>query len=234
MPPKHTLDVPDHEISFALDADRPLSHEEWQAYRRRQLDEQRRADREKRAREDQIRFKREDEERVRRIREEGDPRQPPEYRGQVWDHPTSMGVMHTATPPLRDDPQAPPTEAFIDFQRYAGERNRADNPDDYCVECRIRYRPSPICTWCGSARQDPLADAPRNRILLQAGDTHRCRSCTKSYAAKPPICGPCIDKKQQAEQPELQAAATVATVRKGRKGSVSKKGAGMAQGVYPL
>jgi hypothetical protein len=65
-------------------------------------------------------------------------RQPPEYRGRVFDHADSDGVHPTAFPPLRWGPQDSLSEEFVAFQAYNGTTVET-HPHYYCVTCRIRY-----------------------------------------------------------------------------------------------
>lgn len=72
------------------------------------------------------------------IQEGNETRQPPEYRGQVFDVADRDGVHPTAFPPLRDAPQEGLSDAFIDFQNHNQTRYET-HPQYYCVECKIRY-----------------------------------------------------------------------------------------------
>jgi hypothetical protein len=65
-------------------------------------------------------------------------RQPPEYRGVVWDVGTRDGFRPTAFPPLRDAPQEGLSDAFIAFQAH-NQTSYATHPQYYCVDCKIRY-----------------------------------------------------------------------------------------------
>lgn len=76
-------------------------------------------------------------------------RQPPEYRGQVWEVADRDGVHPTAFPPLRESAGGELSEEFIDFQRYNQTRYET-HPHYYCVRCQIRYnaRDGGMCGPC--------------------------------------------------------------------------------------
>jgi hypothetical protein len=65
-------------------------------------------------------------------------RQPPEYRGRVWETADRDGVHPTAFPPMRPNAQEPPSEEFLAFQAHNQTRYET-HPQYYCVECKIRY-----------------------------------------------------------------------------------------------
>lgn len=92
-------------------------------------------------------------------------RQPPEYRGTVWDVGTRDGVRPTAFPPLRDAPQEGLSDAFIAFQAHNQTRYET-HPNYYCVQCKIRYnaRDGGRCGPC-IGRDQPAQDR-RGRPLL--------------------------------------------------------------------
>lgn len=50
-----------------------------------------------------------------------DPNVPPEYKGRVWEYPTSKGIVYTCYPPLRTDPFSV-TEEFMDFRAHHVKR----------------------------------------------------------------------------------------------------------------
>jgi hypothetical protein len=104
----------------------------------------------------------EDDEKRALIEDGADPRQPPEYRGHVFDHADSDGVHPTAFPPLRWGPQDGLSDEFIAFQSYNGTTYEK-NPEYYCVRCRIRYnaRAGGLCGPCiGQLARPAPAQAP--------------------------------------------------------------------------
>jgi len=76
-------------------------------------------------------------------------RQPPEYRGRVFEHVDHDGVHPTAFPPLRWGPQEGLSDEYIAFQDWNQTRYET-HPDSYCVACTIRYnaRPGGKCGPC--------------------------------------------------------------------------------------
>jgi len=82
-------------------------------------------------------------------------RQPPEYRGRVFDHADRDGVHPTAFPPLRNSPQDSLSDEFIAFQAYNQTRYRS-HPQYYCVRCTWRYnaRDGGLCGPCIAATDE--------------------------------------------------------------------------------
>jgi hypothetical protein len=99
--------------------------------------ENRLAEAKQRRREDRVQIAREDAARRAFIEAGLDLRQPPEYRGHVFDHADAHGVHPSAFPPYRDEPQGPLTDAFVAFQNYATQTPET-HPHYFCVQCRIR------------------------------------------------------------------------------------------------
>lgn len=83
------------------------------------------------------------------IEDGNETRQPPEYRGQVFDVADRDGVHPTAFPPLRGSPQEGLSDEFIAFQAH-NQVTYATHPDYYCPVCTIRYndRPGNRCGPC--------------------------------------------------------------------------------------
>lgn len=107
------------------------------------------------------------------IAEGHDLRQPPEYRGRVYDVPDRDGVHPTAFPPLREGTEL--TEEFIAFQAYNQTRYET-HPQYYCVDCKIRYnaRDGGRCGPCLSKIapvQPPLRGSSSVRSRPQTADT---------------------------------------------------------------
>lgn len=82
-------------------------------------------------------------------------RQPPEYRGRVFDHADRDGVHPTAFPPLRNSPQDSLSDEFIAFQAY-NQTTFASHPRYYCVRCQARYnaRDGGLCGPCIAATDE--------------------------------------------------------------------------------
>lgn len=94
-----------------------------------------------------------------------DLRQPPEYRGRVYDTADRDGVHPTSFPPMRDAAGGELTDEFIAFQAH-NQLTYEKDPEHYCVECTIRFsaRPGGRCGPCISrdpAYQQMLMFAPR-------------------------------------------------------------------------
>ena len=123
----------------------------------RRLQNRRAQDKQKRA-EDHVLQARADADRRARIEAGNDLRQPPEYRGVVFEHADATGVHPSAFPPYRDDPQGPLTDAFIAFQAYATQTPETD-PDYFCVQCRVRQN-ARVGGRCGRCIRDAPPEYP--------------------------------------------------------------------------
>jgi len=97
-----------------------------------------REERERRERERRVIRALEDQRRARWIASGADIRQPPEYRGRVFDTADHDGVHPTPFPPLRDEVGGELTDEFIAFQAH-NQTRYATHPEYYCVRCHIRY-----------------------------------------------------------------------------------------------
>lgn len=126
-------------------------------------DARRKADRAQRERERLAQIAEEDRKKRAFIASGQDTRQPPEYRGIVYDVGTRDGVRPTAFPDYRDEPQGPLSEAFIAFQAHNGT-TYATHPEYYCVVCHIRYnaRPQGLCGPCIGKRDGVTYGRGRN------------------------------------------------------------------------
>jgi hypothetical protein len=98
----------------------------------------RRAQRQQQRIEDHALAARDDAEKRAWIEAGNDLRQPPEYRGTVFDHADHAGVHPSPFPPYRDELQGPLSEAFVDFQNYATQTPET-HPRYFCVQCKIRH-----------------------------------------------------------------------------------------------
>lgn len=89
-------------------------------------------------------------------------RQPPEYRGRVYDVPDRDGVHPTAFPPLREGAGAELSDEFIAFQAHNQTRYET-HPQYYCVDCKIRYnaRDGGRCGPCLSKIPESMASPRR-------------------------------------------------------------------------
>lgn len=99
------------------------------------------------------------------IEDGNETRQPPEYRGYVFDVPDRDGVHPTAFPPLREGAGGELSDEFIAFQAYNQTRYET-HPQYYCPRCRIRYnaRDGALCGPCiGEIDPDELARRRRRR-----------------------------------------------------------------------
>jgi hypothetical protein len=155
--------VPDRPISFTDHLDPPdhlaeLAAEQARVRRQNQVAQQRQREREWAA-------QRADADARKRAWIEGgnETRQPPEYRGRVFDVADRDGVHPTAFPPLRTSPQEGLSEEFIAFQAY-NQTSYRTHPHYYCVRCTIRYnaRDGGLCGPC-IAETDPDEVGRRRR-----------------------------------------------------------------------
>lgn len=92
-----------------------------------------------------------------------DTRQPPEYRGRVFDHADRDGVHPSAFPPMRWEPQGPLSDEFIAFQNYATQTPET-HPAYFCPSCTIRAN-SRSGARCGRCQVAAETTAPTSRQL---------------------------------------------------------------------
>jgi hypothetical protein len=152
--------------------------------RDREHEERARADLEKR-----LVFNSQQQKRKHQIEMFGDPRQPPEYRGKVFERASRDGIHYDATPDMRDASHELTTE-FIDFQNYNSARIRAAHPEYYCEECEANY--------AGVVCPAPGCRSAKVRYPSE-GNKYRCTTCSTFFTAER-VCGQCLS-----QRPEIQA-----------------------------
>jgi hypothetical protein len=119
-----------------------------------------------------------------------DKRQPPEYRGHVFERVSKEGRHFEATPEMRADHDL--TDEFIAFQNYQGQRVREEHPEYYCEECHERYA-TVVCPVPGCRSAKVIYPKEGN------GNSYQCALCKMKFNAER-VCGPCLAKRPEVQQ----------------------------------
>jgi hypothetical protein len=193
------------EMAQTWDADPtpPPSYPQPRYIRSAKSYEDRRAEREAREMRERADALAADKRRIAFIQAGNDERQPPERRGNLYEHEdkTHNIVIHLAIPPATIGVPAESHPDFRDFQNWGSRNQHQDHPEYYCVECRWRYAAPPRCPTCKSTKLNTTGERQADHKTM-----YRCRECSAWFGLYL-MCGPCIsDLIPEAEQPRLVAA----------------------------